>query len=435
MKTNLSKISTSGLKRWIPASLLFLLFITGCTGGNIFTAIEKGSLDRVRLFLKENPGLLTHTDGTGRLPLHAAAVRGYKKIVEFLISQGAEVEQKDRSPFANTPLWYACLAGHRDTAAFLIARGAQVNAQNRLGETPIFCAAQMGHKQVVELLIKQSARVNIKEKKGDMPLHRVVAGGLKEIAELLLKEKADVNVVGSLGDTPLEVAVYWKKTEIVRLLISKGADFTEKSGSETLLHRAAYQDLKEVVEILISKGLDMNAVNTRGDTPLHLALRRGSLQAAMLLLENGARVDMENTKGETPADIGIRRGCPQVVGFLLPLHRAVKQGDVKKVERLAATFPQLIDVGDRLGWTPLFQAVIRDRLDIAKILLEKGAVVHKKSRSRRVDMLRGVVGKLLVPVTSRKKFYKDERTPMEVAAHHKNPEMVELLKKFGSREK
>lgn len=487
--------------------LLFLLLLANCSSGDMFTAIERGNLDRVETFLKENPALLSQCDDRGRSPLHAAAAEGQREIVEFLIAKGAAVDQRDRGFSKNTPLMYACSHGRRDTAALLIAKGAQVNARNRRERlTALLRASEKSSKKTAEWLKKYMDQ--FKEKRGNSALHLAVTSGSKETVSLLLEHDAEINAIGEWGHTPLFIAVimrnkelagyliargaqvnngaainrswggyetnwtplmqaawqgsrdivrllveqgaeidaagssgrtalvfaiFRKKVPVARFLVSKGADLSVTIAGSTLLHEAAYQDLEEIAQILISRGLDINAVNERNQTPLHRALYHGSVDTALLLLKKGARLDIENTYGETPADIGIRRGFPRIVRFLLPLHRAVERGDVEEVKRLTTASPQLIDVRDELGWTPLHHAVINDRLDIAKLLLAKGAGVNIRSKHRRLDTVRGVVGKLLVPKSSREKLFQDKRTPLEVAGQLENRQMVALLEKFAAR--
>ena len=60
---------------------------------------------------------------------------GHKEIVELLITNGADMDGKDK--YGNTPLHYAATWGHKETAELLIANDADVNAKNKFGETPL----------------------------------------------------------------------------------------------------------------------------------------------------------------------------------------------------------------------------------------------------------------------------------------------------------
>jgi hypothetical protein len=67
--------------------------------------------------------------GGGVSPLSAAAVQGQNKMVNFLISRGADVNRKsDRTQ--DTPLIAAAETGHLDTVKLLIEKGAEPCAKN-----------------------------------------------------------------------------------------------------------------------------------------------------------------------------------------------------------------------------------------------------------------------------------------------------------------
>ena len=257
-----------------------------------------------------------------------------------------------------------------------------------------------------------------------------------ETARLLLDNGAEVNVSDHWG-TALTAAASSGKENIalVRLLLAKGADLeTKTAGNSNLLHKTAYSGNKEIAALFIEKGVDINALNDWRNTPLHLALSGKHNHLARLLIDSGAVLDIENRDGDTAVSMAIRRGNPGMVRFLLSLHRAVQSGDGAAVEEIVAKYPELMDAGDKQGWTPLHHAVQKRRLNIARILLEKGAKVNKRSKYRRVDLLRGAVGKLLIPELGRTKYYKKVKTPLDIAVETGDKKMAELLKKFGAKE-
>jgi hypothetical protein len=64
-------------------------------------------------------------------------------------------------------------------------------------------------------------------------------------------------------------------------------------------------------------------------------------------------------------------------GLCGPIHEAARNGDVKKVELLLKEQPNLISSKeDKYGQTPLVIAAFNNRLDVAKLLLTKGADVQ-----------------------------------------------------------
>jgi ankyrin repeat protein len=71
----------------------------------------------------------------GHTPLHFAAVKVHKEIVEPLIAKGEDVNAKREDGVI--PLQIAAMRGHKEIAELLIATGTDVNAKNKAGQTPL----------------------------------------------------------------------------------------------------------------------------------------------------------------------------------------------------------------------------------------------------------------------------------------------------------
>lgn len=83
---------------------------------------------------------------------------GSDTIVEFLISNGAEVNAK--SSMENyTPLHMASFDGHTSVAELLIASGADIHEKSTDGVTALDIATQHNHQSLVELLKKLTTEV------------------------------------------------------------------------------------------------------------------------------------------------------------------------------------------------------------------------------------------------------------------------------------
>jgi ankyrin repeat protein len=92
-------------------------------------------------------------------PIHEAAVAGDVELVEMLIANGADVD--DRDVHGYTPLLLAIQAGHTHIAKVLISNGADVNtrAASDGGEdvTPLDLSIILGHRAVESLLRRHGA--------------------------------------------------------------------------------------------------------------------------------------------------------------------------------------------------------------------------------------------------------------------------------------
>jgi hypothetical protein len=146
---------------------------------DVHLAAEQGDLEKVKALLETNPDLATSKDKSGITPLHLAAYRGHKNIVELLLSKGADLNAKMKG--GQTPLHAALEKGQKEVVELLLAYYA--NAWDNDGHTPLHCAAYQGHKEVVELLLAN--HVNAKNKDGHTPLHYALEKGHKDVADLL----------------------------------------------------------------------------------------------------------------------------------------------------------------------------------------------------------------------------------------------------------
>ncbi|WP_341823711.1 ankyrin repeat domain-containing protein [Wolbachia endosymbiont (group A) of Agelastica alni] len=116
----------------------------------LLTAIENGDLPEVRKFVSQGASVNAIEVGIfGKKPIHIAAEKNYKDIIEFLLGKGVSVD--DTSNYGWTPLHYTASKGCLEVAKFLIEKGADINAENMYGKKPIHRAAEDNHKNIIEL--------------------------------------------------------------------------------------------------------------------------------------------------------------------------------------------------------------------------------------------------------------------------------------------
>lgn len=90
----------------------------------LFNAVEDGRLDDVKKALKNGTDIECR-DTFGDTALNKAADRGYQEIVEFLISQGANIHNVGGAD--KTPIKNAAFAGYFGIVKFLIEKGAKID--------------------------------------------------------------------------------------------------------------------------------------------------------------------------------------------------------------------------------------------------------------------------------------------------------------------
>lgn len=95
---------------------------------------------------------------------------------------------------------------------------------------------------------------------------------------------------------------------------------------------------------------------TSGNTALHIVIERRDLQWTRFLLQRGADPNIKNKKGETPLERAVILDFPEGASALLS-------------NRIKAD----ANVTDSTGATPLITAVIGRKLELVRLLLDKGA--------------------------------------------------------------
>ena len=339
--------------------------------------------------------------GVKNITIHQAAYTGRWERIEFLLNNGADINQPDEK--GRTALYHAaCMANQLGIVKRLIARGADIT----LGwedDTPLPGAVYLGHYDVAKVLIDSGADVNIQEHEGTTPLHIAINTyelGVKDIVEYLLTHGARVDIRDDAGDTALDAAIARERllhdrSDIAALLLARIPNKT--------IHQAAYASDWERIELLLSGGADIDEPDKEGCTALCYAAWANQLHVARRLIAEGADVNSTNKDGlailhylasyqakledyhpircEQPqeyremvrfllangADVNIRGGYRKSTA----LHGAAGYGDVPMVNLLIAHGAD-VNAKDRHGSTPISYA-ISDHHNIAGLLLEKGA--------------------------------------------------------------
>jgi ankyrin repeat protein len=216
----------------------------------------------------------------------AVGSKGQKRMVEFLLSKGADVNKGGERMwgFLHEAIHY----GHIDIVKLLLEHGADVNQG---GYTPLAVAAWY-QPVFVELLLDNGADVNaISPAWGLTPLHWAARGNNRRIFDLLVSRGANVNARTDKKETVLHLLIQWgRKPDQVGFVLDRGVDINAADACGwTALHRAVLYNRPEIVELLIAEGADVNLKDGDGRTALFLSKERGYTEIVKLLREHGAK--------------------------------------------------------------------------------------------------------------------------------------------------
>lgn len=192
-------------------------------------------------------------------PIFMCATNGTPDIAQLLVDANKTVIDDVKGFDGATCLHYAASQGQPEMCSFLITNGCQVNQKDKLGRTPLMDAAEVGCLAVIKVLIDNQADISLVDnndhsavaycldfvstddpkfynaslcliQKGADPnnhgkfthktlLHHVAArGDLEYCRRLIEDEKVCATPVDDEGKTPLDYAVEFKMADVINYL-------------------------------------------------------------------------------------------------------------------------------------------------------------------------------------------------------------------------
>jgi ankyrin repeat protein len=311
----------------------------------LIRAINEDNIEMTTQWL--NQGMDINSSGYNHTPLTAAVYYGHKRMVEFLIEKGADVNRADKRGM--TPLGSAVANANRaiydylkfkkamlvstdpahpylhlaiygivqsgfanvsdsavDILADLLRSGNPVDQIDGEGTTPIWQLAT--HRPVsipqeaslvkaVEIFIQNGAIVDwIPPKCNDFPKNHIKSAEINNSKNsYLLAVGSDRGVIDSqtskdyLCRTPLMNAVAVGNKGVAEMLIKAGANVNWQSpvsGMTPLMHAAFYGD-PQVVSFLLEHGADPKLRDAQNKSAVDIAQERGNTKALTILKQTG----------------------------------------------------------------------------------------------------------------------------------------------------
>lgn len=369
------------------------------------TAAHANQLDLLRLALLANPDRLTMPAPDRNMSLLASAVSGDAvDVVEFLLAKELdttnEKEQLDRAIRENRlavvkvycrferlnemlsgVLHDACWQGRREIAKHMVEAGVPVTSSRTWGFQAVHAALFRKDLELVNLLIAKGAKVDpfvaaglgrektmtdlieadgiesrFRNSVGPHPAFFAARTGQLATLRPFLTQRKVVSQAGHRGFNLIIAAAETANAETLTALIEAGVDW-RKTGvlhddkESRPIHFAAAAGNVDAAAALLEVGESMDVETERGSTPLILAAEFGHLAFCKFALENGAKIDAARNDTETALWVAAGRGRREIAAFLLDNGAKV----------------------DGVGKTPLRSAVIQNRVEVTRLLLERGA--------------------------------------------------------------
>ena len=237
------------------------------------------------------------------------------------------------------------------------------------------CASAIATRR--ERLIAAGADVNATNRYGLLPLHLAIAAGDAQLTRWLLDAGADAGAPDRAGEPPLVLAAHIGEPTIAQALLEHGAvvDTTDGNFGQTPLMVAAREGHLELASCSSMRAPTSNAQTAAEEPPRFIP-------------------PSESPEGLSRGAGIIRAGWPEgrgkrfpAGGLKTPLLYATREGHLE-VARLLVERGASLELADGNGMTPLINAIVNasifrvnrtgesDHLRVAQLLLDAGANVN-----------------------------------------------------------
>ena len=421
-----------------------------------------GDGERLKWWLAKAPGLLNEVDPTGFNAVHAAVLAGQPALLMAMTVKGADFNLPSADPPRRTPLRLAAEGGLNLNLAegglnlnlaegglhSRIAEGGPDPKVAEGGPDPNIAASAPDPDvadELVDLMVGNGGDPNAAQGDGISPLHAAAAAGRRESIRLLIWSGADPARLTPAGETPLALAERAGHAEAAALLrqaaglprAHRSSRFAVTAGGQRFEPRpqpalpvavineyvaVSHGSLPRMRELLALYPSLLLATSTWNELAVEAGAHTGFKDGVRLQLDSGAPCALP-----TAAMMGM---TGQV--------RAQLEEDPLRIHECGAHNMPLM-------WFPALGGDGPEQLEIARLLLDRGAKVnaHKRGQTALLLAARGgclemaelllgrgadVDAPALLSTGSR-----EATTPLAAARQAGRTAMVELLRRHGAR--
>ena len=226
-------------------------------------------------------------DASKKTPAFYAASEGFLENLRNFVDRGADVSSflegvRERDSFLNgvcnasieefSFMHAAAAKGHKDVVEFLIKRNVSFQESSTKYPTPFHLAAANGHFEVLRLFYDYGVKFDV------ITLHHAAAGNHLDVVEFLLKNDGVRDICLQCECKPGHLSTF--SVQDVHLYFC-----------ETALHAAVSRGYINIARILLAFGKkSLECKHHSGKTVLMDAVERNDTEMVDLLLKNGANV-------------------------------------------------------------------------------------------------------------------------------------------------
>jgi tetratricopeptide (TPR) repeat protein len=216
----------------------------------------------------------------------------------------------------------------------------------------LFVAVKNGDLQWVSDCIRGRANVDSRDNNNWTPLHYAAEKGYAELVNILLHNRASIN--------------------------------TENNRKATPLHFAARNGHLKVVEALLSSRARVNATTQNNNwTPLHFAAKHNHVAIVKSLIKHGTVYNARDSKERAPVQLTNNPEITELLNIIDKLFDCVREGNLNELISYLNRGAEVNSCNSD-DKTLLQLAVEQNHLELASVLLERGANINKLDENQQV---------------------------------------------------
>ncbi|XP_062588290.1 uncharacterized protein LOC134249956 [Saccostrea cucullata] len=329
----------------------------------LFKATKANNLPLLSHLIKDHKSLARDLkDDKGYSLLHYAAMSGSKEIIELLVQNG--FDPNERSAVNETILHIFARFGNVSDVDWLQQEYTkQLLKKTRLGMSILHYAALNKETDVIEFLI-YSLGMDPREKttKEENILHLACDHGYYNMIEYIIDNFPDLVQSEDIhGLNALHKACRRGHLDAVKVLTKFEVLYAKYSrNGESVLHAACMSKNFDTFKHLFNTFPKLRDIQLKGDTIIQYAAAYGSKDMLMFLLEQGYKASDCNPNRENA------------------LHRACKEGNMETVRFICTKYPDLLNAIDNDGLDPMLCSVCSKSLDVVKYIISQECY-HKQT--------------------------------------------------------
>lgn len=282
-------------------------------------AVMSGRLESVRWLLSFSEVKIDTAAHRGETPLMLAAKRGSKRLIDYLLEEGADINKVDK--VEDSALFYAVYGQQLRAVQRLLTWSVALSQQNAAKENALMVAAKFGQVAMVEVLLKAGVPSEHQDAMGKTALILAVEAGQLWVVEYLLHKTNTIDIADNAGKTALMYAAERAPAELLERFIVYGASLQlQDAEQKTALMYAVRRGEMAPVEVLLHGGASLEIQDAKGKSVLMQALEgRENSELVALILEKRQNLELRDQLGRTALFYAVTRGERPIVERLIAL--------------------------------------------------------------------------------------------------------------------